>query len=474
MVSPPINFLTAGGYPYGRENMKRALVLIALILLTLPSVSAGGLTYHPGPGPFQAFLQSNSTYHVVAGNTSWARGWAYYVDTRLGTLKSHGNDTLVLVGNLRNNALMRKLWKETGLPGKASFEPGVIIVNRTIFITGSEDNIYLTERAFSNVWAPPKTSTTAFYIVFLLVAVLLGLPLRKSKTHAGSFYMMAASLVFLWAIASPKQAISTQFLKAFSNALTFHAGGSATSPPSILLGLILRVVPPLEENLTYAHWIAVLLLAGLSFYIAPRTHREIGFITFGLAFAAPLFRGWVAPLNTNIMGLVLFTIVLAMVCNLTFSAEGHGTFLKAVVLAAITVAGGAMNPYILLVPLAFLLTFPGRPLRNYTYVGLSLLGGVALYLTWPSYMTSFLPSGNGAWEELGRVIFQTFPAVLVMAYSANRRGGSIKKRGYTPFLLLLTLLYLATVPFVNENVPYAILSISALASRTIHNMANQT
>lgn len=146
--------------------MKRALVLLTLVFITLlPPVSAGGLTYYPNQSAFQAFLHSNSSYTVIAGNDDWARGgWAYYIDERLHTVKPRGKGTIVLVGNVRDNPEMAKVWARTGLPENASLLPSIVVLNDTVLVTGgSEDNVYLTERAFEGSGIHRRSPGSPFY-----------------------------------------------------------------------------------------------------------------------------------------------------------------------------------------------------------------------------------------------------------------------------------------------------------------------
>ncbi len=451
--------------------MKKALALTTLLIMLLPLVSASKLAYYPNQDAFTSFLISNSSYTVVSGSTTWARGWGHYVDSKLSTIKERGNDTLVLVGNVENNELMEKLWWRTGLPERYSFYPSIIVLNNVVFVTGNESNIFLTERAFSNLWNPPKASKTGYLLVFLITSLLFGIPLRKKGSHAGSFYLLTVSLMFLWSLNSPHLNMSDSFLREFLGGLNVWAGGSASSPISVILGSFFKVVPPTEENLNFAHWILLLSLASLSFYIAPRGYRELGFLIFGLTFVSPIFRESVVHIDGTTVGLIAFAAVLGTVSNLRVSLEPRETMIQISIISAFTLLATMINPYVLLIPLAFLLAFPGRPLRNLGYLLISLSGTVLLYALFPPYLNSFVNFTDPKPERWVSLLFQGLPAVVLLAY-VGQHGGSLKrKRGHTPFLLILTVLYTLFLPISPYLFPYAMISLSALTARGVNSLS---
>ena len=450
--------------------MKKALAVAILFLLFLPAVAGAELAYYPNQGAFKSFLESNSTYRVVAGNTSWARGWAYYVDSKLSTIKDRGNDTLVLVGNVENNEIMKELWWRTGLSERYSFQPSVIVLSDVVFITGNESNIYLTERAFSNLWNPPRDSKITYLLLFLLTSILMGLPLRGKGNHAGSFYLLTISLIFLWSINSPPLQMTDSFLRTFFDGLNAWAGGSANSPISALLGLSFKVVAPIEENLNFTHWVLVLVLASLPFYIAPKGYRELGFLIFGLTFVSPAFRGFITSLDGTIIGLISFAMVLALVSNLHVSLEPKEILLQVGLLSAFTVFATMINPYVLVIPVAFFLAFPGRPTRNLGYLLISVSGALLLYALYPPYLSEFMHLGNPSPERWAVFLFEGLPAILVLLYAALDGGNLKKKRGHTPFLLALTLLYAVMLPLSPFLYPYAMMSLSALTARVVNSL----
>ncbi|ASA78118.1 hypothetical protein [Thermococcus sp. 5-4] len=455
--------------------MKRALVLVTLIILTaLPLVSAERLSYYPSQDAFQAFLNSSSSYTVLAGNDEWARGWAYYVDERLYTIKPHGNETLVLVGNVYNNPAMADVWNLTGLPANASLLPSIVVLNGTVLITGSEDNIYMTERAFEGLWNPPRGSVVAFLVLLSTLILAFLLALRRDDSHAGSFYILTVSLFILWYLTAQRPVLTEGFLRYLLQAVTFAVGGSPESPLSMIMGSVFRFVPPIEENIIFVHWILILLIASFSFYLAPKRARELGFMIFGLTFVAPMFRENLYHINGSALGLAGLAITLAIVSNVTFSPEKWKALLQTFVLSAFTLLTIAINPYLVFIPIAFVITFPKRHLRNYAYLLITGAGILLMYLQFG--VPVGLPKGMDphGWGYLERFLFNSALALVTMAYvmAAGERG--IKMKGQTAFLLLMTILYLPASLFVPSLFPYCFVLISALTVRLVHGLTPGT
>ncbi|NJE05406.1 hypothetical protein E3E36_04460 [Thermococcus sp. M36] len=447
--------------------MKRALFLAALIiLLAAPLASAGGVTYHPDRAAFREFLTSDSTYRVVGGNESWARGWAYYIDEKLDTIKGHGDGVLVLVGNVKNNRLMAEVWNRTGLPAEESFHPSVIILNDTVLITGSKDNIYLTELAFRELWNPPLSSVLLSSLLALAIVTVFLTALTRDGKHAGSFYLLTVSLFVLWYLTGQRPAPTEGFLHQFLQALSFTKGGPPESPLSVIMGLVFRVIPPIEENLVFIHWILVLLVISCSFCIAPRRFREMGFIIFGLTFVAPMFREEIGTISGGILGLASFIAAVAIISNVTFSPEKGKALAQTVILSAFTLLATAINPYLALTPLVFVLVFPKRYLRNYTYLALTALGVFLMYvyLGFPPH----IPQGmdpNGP-VMVRRFLLNSGLALATAGYAVTRR--EVKIKGQTAFFLLATAVYLPLSLFVPSLLPYCFVLLAGLVVRLLY------
>jgi len=451
--------------------MKKAAVPLALIvLLLLPGVSALQLSYHPDQAAFQAFLNSSSPFTVVPGNDTWARAWAYYIDARLSTIKSRGNGTIVLVGNVYDNPEMKMLWNRTGLPENASLLPSIIVLNGTVFITGSEDNVYLTERAFQNIWRPSRGSVIAFIGSALLIALVFLIALRGDRTHAGSFYAMAISLYLLWGLTTGRVPLTEPFLRTFLHSLEFTVGGSPSSPLSALMGFAFRFIPPVEENVLFIHWLLVLLIVSFSFYLAPKRSRDLGFIIVGFLLVAPLFRGHLDSASGGSLGLAAFVITMAIINNVTFSPEWGKAFLQTLVLSLFTLLAIAINPYLSLAPLVFVLAFPKRHVRNYAYLGITALGILLMYKTVGFTVNVPLRIQHGAWLYAERFLLDGGLMILTAVY-AGMLGGKVRMKGQTAFLLLMALIYIPLALWVPSLFPYDFVILAALTVRLLHRAA---
>ncbi|GAB6136710.1 hypothetical protein [Thermococcus prieurii] len=449
--------------------MRRALALILLLLLVSPLVSAGGVSYYPDKASFTRFIHSNATYRVVSGRDYWAKGWARYVDAKLGEVLEHGNGTLVLVGNVYENPEMKRLWNLTGLPQSASLSPMVIVLNGTVFITGSKDNIYLTHEAFSEIWNPPVVSLLVFSIFSFLLLLVFGLSLRRDRSYSARFFLLGLSLIFVWFTLSERPEVSGAFLGVFFKALSVAAGSTPSSPLGAIIGGVLSIVPPIDENLWLAHWLFLMVLTGLFFYVAPRRERELGFLAFGLVFSSPAFRSHVATVGTSLPGIVLMLLSIVIMTNASF-LPGLRRTVEILLLSMVTLLASFFNPYILLFPLFFALTYPGRKLRNLSYLLLVWLGFwfvCRLYgFDWLSRWIHFSLHAS----FLKTLIEQALLGLIVIFYALLTGLRRIRWRGPTAFITLATLAFLAIAPFVGGFFPYALTLVSILAVRLVHSV----
>lgn len=449
--------------------MKRTLTVILLLLLIIPPVSAVGVTYYPDRKSFDAFLASNSTYRVVPGRDYWSRGWAYYVDSKLSLIKKHGQRVLILVGNVEDNPEMAKLWEETNLPPSASFKPSVIVLNTTIFITGSADNIYLTEEALAGVWKPPGTTLTVFWILFLGISLLFLLALARSEEHATKFFVLSSSLVFTWILLSKPSPPAESFQRLFLKGLEVAVGAPPRTPLEALLGGFFSVVPPIEENLWLVHWLFLLIMTGLFFYVVPKGERELGFVAFGLAFSAPLLRNSVASTTISAGGMALVLLTLAVMMNSTLTPES--SFIHSLTMSLLTLLTAVFNPLLLLIPLAFFVTYPERLNRNALYFFLLIAETVLLGALFPAW---FRPSKvSFDWFEFLKDSLLPFMVIVYLCWKERKSvRGEIKRP--TTFLAVLFFLFLAVSAGGLCEPAYAYLFLAILVPRALYKPFTQT
>ena len=449
--------------------MRKALAVLLLLLLVSPLVSAGQVSYYPDKGSFLRFLNSKTTYRVVPGRDYWAKGWARYVDAKLGEVLQHGNGTLVLVGNVYENPEMKRLWNRTGLPEKASLSPMIIVLNGTVFITGSEDNIYLTHEAFAGVWSPPGKELAVFAFLAFVIVLLFGLLLRRDRSYSARFFLLGASLIFVWFTLSERPVLPGGFLKFFFRALAVSAGEIPSSPLLALVGNVFSLLPPTDEVLWLAHWLFLLTMTGLFFYVAPRRERALGFLAFGLVFSSPIFRSQVATVGTTLFGLILLLLSLAMAINFSF-VPGSRRTIEIFLLSAVTVLASIFNPYVLFVPILFALTYPGRKIRNLSYFLLTWTGFLVLCKVYGFY---WLVKWSNFQFKLGFVsnlISQSLLGIIVVAYALSTGLRRIRWRGPTAFLAVSTVVFLLSGLFVGGLFSYSLAMVSILSIRLLYSI----
>ncbi|WP_297506231.1 hypothetical protein [Thermococcus sp.] len=444
--------------------MKRALTALLLLLLFVPHVSATGVHYYPNREAFEAFLSSNSTYTVIPGEDYWSKGWAHYVDSKLGLVKKRGNGVRVLVGNVKDNPEIARLWNRTGLPTSLSFSPSIIVLNGTVIITGTEDNIYLTERAFAGLWSPSANSLAIFGLLFLGVFLLFLASFASSRDHTAKFFTLSGALVFTWLALSKPSPIPDSFGPLFLRGLEVWAGAGPETPLEAFLGKAFSLVPPVEENLWFAHWVLIITATGLFFYTAPKRERELGFIAFGSAFTAPLLRDAISSLDVSALAVTALLTVLAIAVNSAFSPES-GSF-HILLMAIATLFASIFNPLFLLLPLVFVATFPKRMKRNALYLLLVILGAVALAEQFPLWLG--LPQVGFPALEFAK---ESALPLLVVAYLSTGWKKGFRMKGPTAFLTLLSVVFIILTSAGLCGAHYAYLFLALLVPRAIHSLS---
>jgi hypothetical protein len=445
--------------------MRRVLLALLLVSMFAGFVSAAGVSYYPDREAFQLFLESNKTYRVVPGEDPWSKGWAFYVDRKLSTVKDHGDDTLVLVGNVYDNELMAKLWNRTGLDPSLSLSPSIVVLNNTVMVTGSRDNLYLTYEAFKSLrcWTL-RTVLTALGAIILYLS-LMGLLLREDRSYAGSIFLMGAALLGEWALLRPYPSGSVE--KTLYLALARLHGAHVSQPNVVLASYFLRVLPPVEEFIWVLRWFLIFLLLGITTYTAPKKERSLGVVAFFLTLSAPSFREWILTSN-ELLGLVSLAVVLAVASSSNFT-ESIGGVLATLLISVFTVIGALINPYLLFLPLLFVLTFPGRASRNVPYLLLSGLGaGLVYYALGASWLLPWYPTAPRV-EVLGGLLRETLIQMAVLLYTGIlvMKVRKVRKKGPTAFTAAVATAFLLLTPFRPELFPYSVFSLSILAVRLL-------
>ncbi|MBP1911399.1 hypothetical protein [Thermococcus stetteri] len=446
--------------------MKRALPALFLLIMLAGSVSAAGVSYYPDKEAFMKFLDSNLTYQIVPGNDPWSKGWAIYVDEKLSRIKGHGNDTIVLVGNVYTNDLIAEVWNQTGLDPSASLTPSIIVLNDTVLITGSSENLYLTYEPFVGIkMNSVKIAITIMGVVYVILMMII---LKRDGSYAGSMFLMGSLLLGEWALLEP---LSAPFLSKTLYLSLARLNGAPTNDVSIVVvSHILEILPPDEVLFWAVRWLLVFFLLGATTYTAHRRERSLGIVAFFLVLSAPLFRKWLLTSN-EILGLLSFAVVVAIVCSSNFAPSSSGVA-SVLMMSLFTVLGMVFNPYLVFLPLVFLVVFPGRTTRNASYLLLSAIGILLIYLSLGnSWVSPWHPDELNS-KVLIDIVREGLLQLVVLVYVgarmiARRNDIKIRRKGPTVFVGTVTVILLLLTPIESGLLPYSLFSLSILAARLI-------
>lgn len=454
--------------------MRKLLTLMLLFMLFIPLASAQDMSYYPDREAFNHFLSSSSSYTVIPGTSKFSVSWAHYIDSKLSRFKKKGPGVTVLVGNVYENPEMKKLWHVTNLSPEKSLEPMVIVAGRYIFITGREDNIYLTEKAFSGMYRFTPREKWTEVLVFLLIVLIFSYALGRGG-YSGIFYLISAFLFAMWMVNSKPFPLSPDALPLFGRSVEFAYSGGLSSPSVMLVGSWFKLLSPTEEAFSILQAACILLIISFLYYLAPKRHREYGFILSGLVFASPTFRSYLTTISTHTLPILIFVLTLAVALNFTFDPQKVTAFCETLLLALLTVALVYFVPWFLFLPVAFVIAFPKRYFRNYAYLVLSGIGILAVYFYSPFSLTLpvQLPSdGVSAVITLFKETSIQLVLIIYLSIGFIRRGIR-KTKGQIPFLVMLLVIYLYITLWNPRLLPFDYILISALPVRMLSRFAPQ-
>ncbi len=282
----------------------------------------------------------------------------------------------------------------------------------------------------------------------ITIVILVTLHLRDSGEYAHILYLLSVSTVAVWILNSgvPNMDSFLAFIQEF-------------------LGKIGVQVSIQTETAFYVYLLVLLLLVTSFFYSAPRRSRELGFIAFGVLFSAPFFRSLVYPPTPELIGITAFMLSVSLMTSLVFSPKAFKLLSQTIILSVATVLAIAVEPWNIVLPVAFILTFP-RKKRNIAYVILVLLGFGALHkagLVWR-------PCVSGLTFRL--VFSQLLIPIALIFYSLLFRGDVIisilrNSKGPTPFLLLLFVIFFIGSIITPRLLPYAAITLTLLSIRLV-------
>ncbi len=417
-----------------RASLKAALgISTVLIVATFTLVLLLGMSWN------------SEGVKVVAPSEKGLAAWGDYLTT------AYSRDTLgqlVLVGNVRDNPTLRSYWNLTGLSPSESLNPHFIRKGNVTFVTGTENNIYLTAK-----YIKPEFHTAcllAFIAVFLAVVIISAASLGDSM--ASAFYLLIALAIGIWALdASPH--FTDSALKIFYKVLVGSYDSHFLSNFRPLISL---------ENLFYVHTIFMLVMVTALFYTAPKRFRELGFVIVGTLLALPLFRSSLANVDPLNAGILSFTVSIAIIATVVFSEIPWKSALQTILLAFFTVVSIILQPWTAVIPVAFVMTFPRRR-RNVIYIVSTVVGLlVALWYVWGNLPEPTAPNASPVAMSLQLIV----PA-SVMLCAAIKRRPHLRSKGMTAFMMITTAVMGIASVFGSVATPYLLASLTILAVRLI-------
>jgi len=291
------------------------------------------------------------------------------------------------------------------------------------------------------------TKALVFLAAVIATVTLATYELGRNGEYADILYLIAVSTLTLWVANSPPK-VPNGFLSFINSSLS-------------RFGIALS-----RETLFYTHLYILLLLITALFYTSPRYSREFGFLTVGMTFTMPVFRDSLYQPSTLVIGATAFALSIAISTTLVFSVNPVKSFLQTLALSIFTVIAIVAEPWNIALPIAFVLTFP-RKKRDLTYITLVTVGIVAA-----GKLGLLLPRAT-LHTDLRTALVQSLLPMLVLAYAFLGHTSGMKKvirntKGPTPYLLLLSLAYLAAAPLEPDVFPYLLLTAAALASRSLY------
>ena len=448
----------------------RKFIVIIILLLFIPLASASSnVQFYPNKEAFAEFLSSNSTYVVIPGESLASKSWSWYIEGKLSKIKAQGNETVILVGNVYDNPQMREVWELTNLPPEESLNPNIIVIYNAILVTGSEENLFKVQEAFSEIREFTSKEIYGLLIISALLVLFFFYTLSKYDTYVKWLYLLSMLLLILWILNTNEFGMSQGFIKsAFQKALEIKFGQGNAPFISYLMYLWFRIFSPSEEAVFSLQITMVLLIISLTFFLAPKSSRELGFLIFGLAFSSPIFREYVKTMDFALFFILTSTLTFALMMNFSFKLGNRDAKLENVLLSISVLLAISSNIYAITIPIAFILSHSKRYKPNYMHLGLTILGVLLVLLFFDVPAPKKFLGGYTFWAMFLNLIKDGFVQIALIAYIAikniERMGKIVKAES---FLTLVGIAYFFILTLDKTIFASLILVLSALSIRFI-------
>ncbi|WP_048151197.1 hypothetical protein [Palaeococcus ferrophilus] len=208
------------------------------------------------------------------------------------------------------------------------------------------------------------------YALLFTATLLLFLGLIGDSSYARALYILTTLLLVMWFLNGwDALSVSPSFVNGpVSEALRIQSGVYPREPLAYILYPWVAFFGFDDVSLLFLHSYIIFLVASLMFFLVPKPSREMGFVLFGMFFSVPYVRASISTLSSSLFLLLLFKLLLAVGLNFTFVKNRGVAVFEVVVFAALTAATALLSPAALLVPVAFIITYPKGYRRNYLYL----------------------------------------------------------------------------------------------------------
>ena len=295
----------------GKDRLETAqIVLEHFFNLSKPQ----DIVVYPSKEEVIKFIREGGEWEIVSGNSSVALRWSYLIENELS--RYEGNEKkLVLVGNVKNNPLLNQTWEREELPEVYTFYPSIILMNGTLFITGSDENLPLIERFFEENKDFDRNESLKLGVLLLVLLIGFLFTVKNKWLYLGAWLLTAVWI--LYSIDAFKIAWDTLFVYldgALSLKYLGHyetiIGGRGFPGLSYLLFVFFHLFKPtVESAIFYQLFMLSLLLCSLFIFFK---NEELALISYLFLLSIPLFREYAYTLSTELTFLTLLTISLSL------------------------------------------------------------------------------------------------------------------------------------------------------------------
>lgn len=208
------------------------------------------------------------------------------------------------------------------------------------------------------------------YVLLFTATFTLFFGLMRDSPYARSLYILTTLLLMVWFLNGwSALSVSPSFVNGpLHEALRIKSGIYSREPLAYILYPWIALFGSDDFSLLFLHSYIIFLVASLMFFLVPKPSREMGFVLFGMFFSVPHIRASVSTLSGSLFTLLLFELLLAVGLNFTFVKNRGVALVEVAVFASLTAATALLSPAALLIPVAFIITYPKGYKRNYLYL----------------------------------------------------------------------------------------------------------